>query len=103
MSSDSPSNTSEPKDGFDLMEYPCDYLFKAMCRVDKLAAQSAEQVIQEIVLKHVAASRIVSVYTHQSRTGKFESVSLNVQLFDRAELETIYQAIAESPLVVMTL
>ena len=93
----------DPKDGFDLIEYPCEYLFKAMCRVDKSSSQTTQAAIHGLVLKHVEASRITSVYSNQSKTGKFESVSLKVQLLNRTELEAIYKAISESPLVVMTL
>jgi len=103
MTINKPNSPDQPKDGFDFIEYPCEYLFKAMCRVDKSSPQSAEDAIHGLVLKHVEASRITSVYSNQSRTGKFVSISLKVQLHDRAELEAIYKTISESPLVVMTL
>ena len=92
-----------PKDGFDLIEYPCDYGFKAMCRIELCAEQSATDHMSELVLLHVAESALLKVSSNQSRTGKFESVTLTVRLHRRQELEAIYQAVANSPVVVMTL
>jgi putative lipoic acid-binding regulatory protein len=103
MNTDIPGDHNMTKDGFDSLKYPCEYLFKAVCRVDKSSSQTTQEAIHSLVLKHIEASRIISVYNNQSKTGKFESISVNVRLLDRAELETIYTAICESPLVVMTL
>ena len=90
---------TEPKDGFDLVEYPCDYLFKAMCK----AHDEVETVLQTIVLETVAEHALLEIRSSHSRTRKFQSVSLTVRLNDRQELEKIYQQIADSEHVVMTL
>ena len=90
----------EAKDGFDLIDYPCDFAFKAMCRAD---AVTAEQHISELVLSVVDASALKSLTTNQSRTGKFESVTATVRLQNREQLESIYGVISESSRVVMTL
>ena len=93
----------DPKDGFDLIEYPCDYGFKAMCRVDSFGKSSAADTMRQLVLTHVNESSLLDIKTNQSRTGKFESVTLLVRLNGREELEAIYGAISASPIVVMTL
>jgi len=93
----------EPQDGFDLIEYPCEYGFKAMCRVAEYSSIAAADVMRELVLRQVEQEALLSVATKQSKTGKFESVTLTVLLQNRSELESIYQAIAASPIVVMTL
>ncbi len=93
----------DPKDGFDLIEYPCDYAFKAMCRVDKCSEQSVKSEIVKLVLDHVDESLVLNAQSKFSRTAKFESVTLTVRISDRKQLEVIYQALAASPLVVMTL
>ena len=95
--------TKQPQDGFDLIEYPCDYGFKAMCRIELCAQRSATEHMRELVFQHVAESALLKVSSNQSRTGKFESVTLTVRLQSRQELEAIYQAVANSPVVVMTL
>jgi len=92
---------ADPKDGFDLIEYPCDFAFKAMCR-----AVNDEPAIDHIksLLKPLSLNKsLLSIKTNASRTGKFESVTLNVKLDNREQLERIYKVIAASPRVVMTL
>lgn len=92
---------SEPKDGFDLIEYPCDYSFKAMCRA--AAEIDSSETISAIIRDLVSQERIVAVRSNQSRTGKFESVTATVRLDSREQLERIYNAISACPSVVMTL
>ncbi|MFT7528751.1 MAG: putative lipoic acid-binding regulatory protein [Arenicella sp.] len=92
-----------PKDGFDLIEYPSDYGFKAMCRVDVNDSQSASDMIQQLVFQHIDQSSLIETHTHESRTGKFESVTVTLRIDSRDQLEAIYKSIAESPRVVMTL
>lgn len=94
---------NEPKDGFDLIEYPCDYLFKVMCRVDESVEQTPKLMVEKVILEHVAADALLSIDTQDSRTGKFQSVSATVKLESRESLETIYGSIAKLPNVVMTL
>ena len=92
-----------PKDGFDLIEYPCDFAFKAMCKVDVNEMQSASDAIQQVMFTHIDPSALIETHTKQSRTGKFESVTVTLRLSNREQLEAIYKSISESPRVVMTL
>ena len=92
-----------PKDGFDLIEYPSDYGFKAMCRVDVNDSQSASDAIQQLVFQHIDQTALIETHTNQSRTGKFESVTVTLRIDSREQLEAIYKSICESPRVVMTL
>lgn len=96
-------SSKNPKDGFDLIEYPCDYGFKAMCRVDSSDERSATQIVCELVLKHVDQNALIGTYNNISRTGKFESVTITVRLTEKAQLEAIYGSLSEAPQVVMTL
>lgn len=89
------------KDGFDLIEYPCDYAFKAMCRADP--SESALDHIQGMVTELVDVTSLIDIRSNSSRTGKFESVTATVRIGDREQLESIYKSIAASPRVVMTL
>lgn len=91
----------DPKDGFDLIEYPCDYIFKAMCRAEEGA--SPKKMVEAVLLDNVAAEAILGLDTQDSRTGKFQSVTATVKLDSRERLEKIYTAIAALPNVVMTL
>lgn len=87
------------KDGFDLIEYPHEFVFKAMC----LAGQDSESILSGLVTKFVEPARLLGVSIRQSKTAKYESISLKVSLENRQELESIYSAIANHKSVVMTL
>lgn len=95
------NDIEDAKDGFDLIEYPCEYVFKAMCKVE--GNQDLTGVIRELVLKIVDQDSVLKLNSNSSRTGKFESVSVTVKLLNRDQLEAVYQAIANAPFVVMTL
>ncbi len=92
---------SDPQDGFDLIEYPCDFPFKAMCRAQDGAP--AIDYIEGLITPLLDDGALVSMSGNHSRTGKFESVTATVRLKNRQELEAIYELIAQSPRVVMTL
>ncbi len=93
--------TNDPKDGFDLIEYPVDFPFKAMCKA--IEGDSAQEYLKALVQPLLQDKALLSVKGNTSRTGKFESVTLIIRLENRDELETIYQKIAASERVVMTL
>jgi len=92
---------NQPKDGFDLIEYPCNYSFKAMCRADP--KQAATDYIREMVESELGPNTLLEVRSNSSRTGKFESVTFTIKLDNREQLESIYQFISSSERVVMTL
>lgn len=91
----------DPKDGFDLIEYPTDFAFKAMCRAEE--GSPAQDFIKGLVIQMIDDNALIGVSGNASKTGKFESVTVKIRIQDRAELESIYKLIAESPRVVMTL
>lgn len=92
---------AQKKDGFDLLEYPCDYLFKAMGHASD--SNDLCQEMSKLALQVVAPNCLLLAKTAVSRTGKFESVTLKIRLQNRAQLEDIYQRLSSSPLVLMTL
>lgn len=91
----------ESKDGFDLIEYPCDYSFKAMCRADP--EQAATDYVRAIVEAALGENSLLEVRVNASKTGKFEAVTFVMRLDSREQLESIYQLVANSDRVVMTL
>jgi putative lipoic acid-binding regulatory protein len=95
------SSKVDPQDGFDLIEYPVDFNFKAMCHAQEGAP--AADYISELITPILNHGALIEVTTKSSRTGKFESVTAVVHLNSRDELESIYKLIAQSPRVVMTL
>lgn len=92
---------SDPKDGFDLLEYPCDFPFKAMCKAEE--GSPAIDYIKGLITPLLNDGALISTTGNISRTGKFESVTALIRLQNRDELEAIYALIAQSPRVVMTL
>lgn len=101
MSDKSDTSGSQPQDGFDLIEYPCDFAFKAMCRTGGDIASI--DYIRGLITQLVDDGALLKLKSSASRTGKFESITATVKLKNRTELESIYKLIAQSPRVVMTL
>ena len=99
--SDSPKSPDQINDGFDLIEYPCDYAFKAMCRADD--SLSSVDYIKGLIMPLLDDGALLGLKSNASRTGKFESVTVTVRLTSRDQLESIYHLIARAPRVVMTL
>ena len=94
-------NGESPKDALDALEYPLVYAFKAMCRQSPEVDVVAQiRTVFETVLP---ADRLTAVRENPSRTGKFKAVTLTATIESRAELESVYHALAADPLVVMTL
>jgi len=91
----------DPKDGFDLIEYPCEFNFKAMCKAT--GENSAIDYVRAIIEPLVADGDLLKMHSNCSRTGKFESVTALVRIHGREQLESIYQHIADAERVVMTL
>ena len=92
---------STPKDGFDFIEYPCDFPFKALCRAQE--GEPSCDYIRGLLTPLVDDNALIDMRTNNSRTGKFESVTAVVRLQNREELEAIYLLISQSSRVVMTL
>lgn len=95
------STPTDIQDGFDLIEYPIDYNFKAMCRAEEGAP--AIDYITGLIVPMLNDGALVKISGNVSRTGKFESVTAVVHITSRDELESIYKLIAQSDRVVMTL
>ena len=91
----------DPKDGFDLIEYPTDFAFKAMCKAQEGAP--SKDYLKGLVVPLLDDGALLAVSGNVSKTGKFESVTLKIRIQSREELESIYKLIADDPRVVMTL
>ena len=92
-------NGDQVKDGFDLIEYPCDFVFKAMC----YTSEKIEQNVCRIIRNSLNETAVLGYESRPSRTGKYCSVSVTARLQTREELEAVYQALSAAPEVVMTL
>lgn len=88
-----------PKDGFDLIEYPCEYAFKAMAH----SGDEIELELKNLVIGILGKDNVLNAKVSQSRTGKFVSVTITTQLHNREQLETVYQELSACKNVLMTL
>ena len=101
MNAKKDSSPSDPQDGFDYLEYPVEFNFKALCRAEEGAPAIA--YIAGIITPMVDDGALLDLTSKTSRTGRFESVTAVVRIKSRDELESIYKLIAQSSRVVMTL
>lgn len=65
--------------------------------------EANKNAVKGLVLQFLNEGDVLNIHSRQSRTGKFESVTISVRLANREQLESIYQALSGSPTVVMTL
>ena len=78
-----------------LLEFPADFPLKVMGRrVDDFAQQ-----ISDLVREHVPDFDPATIELRSSSKGNYLSVTINVRVQSRAQLEALYRAIAGHPLV----
>jgi len=81
------------------LEFPCQIGIKAMGRQTEQFAE----IVKAVVAMHVNDDAIVEVRIRSSSAGKYLSVTCEVQLEDREQMEAIYAAMFEHPDILMTL
>ncbi|MEN8710766.1 MAG: DUF493 domain-containing protein [Arenicellales bacterium] len=81
------------------LSFPCSIGIKAMGRM----TEDFESTVVEIVAGHVGEESIIEVKCRESSGGKFHSVTCEVKLETRQEMEAIYQAMYDHPDILMTL
>jgi putative lipoic acid-binding regulatory protein len=81
------------------LSFPCTIGIKAMGR----GADDFEYKVREIVALHVEEDAILDVRCRESRQGKFHSVTCEVTLQNRQQMEAIYQSMHDHPDILMTL
>ena len=81
------------------LSFPCTIGIKAMGRM----TETFESTVVEIVAGHVGEDSIIAVKCRESSGGKFHSITCEVKLESRQEMEAIYQAMFDHPDILMTL
>ena len=81
------------------LQFPCQIGIKAMGRQSEQFAQ----IVKDVVAMHVDDDAIGEVRIRSSGAGKYLSVTCEVQLKDREQMEAIYAAMFEHPDILMTL
>ena len=99
--------TENIQDGFDAIEYPLDFSFKAVC--DKQAVDGndknkiLETIVKSSVSKIVGEQRVKKLNAKESSGGRYVSITITALLENRSELERIYSSLSECSEVKMTL
>jgi uncharacterized protein len=82
-----------------VIEYPCDFPIKVLGRTQAGFAQS----ILELVRDHVPDFDGSTIQMKSSRQGKYLSVTCTVRATSRQQLDALYRALCDHPMVVMVL
>jgi hypothetical protein len=70
-----------------LLEFPCDFAIKAMGET----SDDFDQIVVEIVRRHVDDLAEGAVSSRQSSGGKFTSITVTVRATSKPQLDAIYQ------------
>ncbi len=82
-----------------LIEYPCDFPIKIM---GKSQADFTQNVL-EIVKHHAPDFDDATLETKISRNGTYTSITCTINATSRSQLDALYQALSDSPLISMAL
>lgn len=82
-----------------LIEYPCDFPIKVMGKT----APGFAQAVVDVVKRHAPDFDAASVEMRASKQSKYLSVTCTVRATSRTQLDQLYQALCDHPLVVMVL
>jgi uncharacterized protein len=82
-----------------LIEYPCDFPIKVLGRTQAGFAQAVLGIVQQYAPDFDGATMQMKT----SRQGKYLSVTCVVRATSRTQLDDLYRALCDHPMVVMVL
>ena len=82
-----------------LIEYPCAFPLKVFGQTQ----QGFLQAVTEVVLQYDPGFTAASITLRNSKTAKYVSLTCTVTATSREQLDGLYQALCDHPLVVMVL
>ncbi len=82
-----------------LIEYPCEFPIKVFVQPQP----GYLQAISAVIMQHDRAFTAASITLRQSKTAKYISLTCMVNATSRAQLDALYQALCDHPMVVMVL
>jgi hypothetical protein len=97
--SNSDKKTPEKELAASLIEYPCAFPIK----VFGLSQQGFLQAVSEVVLQHDPSFTAASISMRNSKTSKYISLTCTIHATSREQLDAIYQALCDHPMVAMVL
>jgi putative lipoic acid-binding regulatory protein len=82
-----------------LIEYPCDFPLKILGH----AQPGFAQAVLAVVTQHAPDFDGASLAMKTSKKGKYLSVTCEIRATSREQLDALYQALCDHPMVVMVL
>ncbi|MBC6961235.1 MAG: DUF493 domain-containing protein [Nitrosomonas sp.] len=82
-----------------LIEYPCDFPIKSMGK----SQQGFTQSVLAIVKTYAPDFDDTTLEVRSSRNGAYLSLTCTIQATSRAQLDSLYQALHDHPMVTMLL
>lgn len=82
-----------------IIEYPLDFPVKIM----GLNSSTFAPTMLQLVRRHAPDVDASTVETRPSREGKYVSLTVTIRAVSREQLDALYQALSDHPLVVMAL
>lgn len=74
-----------------LLEFPCDFPIKAMGET----SDDLDQIVMEIVRRHVDDIAEGAVSRRESSGGKFTSITVTIRATSKAQIDAIYQDLTD--------
>jgi putative lipoic acid-binding regulatory protein len=82
-----------------LIEYPCDFPIKIMGK----SQQEFTQIALAIVKYHAPDFDDTSITVKASKNGTYLSITCTIRATSRSQLDALYQALSDHPLVAVVL
>ena len=82
-----------------LIDFPCEFPIK----VFGLSQQGFAQAVMEVISQHDADFQPSTILMKSSSKARYISLTCTVQATSRQQLDAIYQALCDHPMVVMVL
>jgi len=92
-----PGNGSDEQET--LLEFPCKFPVKAMGRNE----DGFEALVTKIILAHAEMVATEAVTSNLSSSGKYLSVTVNIEAVSKAQLDRIYQDLTDCEQVLVAL
>ncbi|PXW82291.1 hypothetical protein C8R34_13316 [Nitrosomonas sp. Nm84] len=82
-----------------LIEYPCDFPIKIMGKVQ----QNFTQTVLAIVKHHAPDFDTTTMSVRTSKNGTYLSITCIIRATSRPQLDALYQALSEHPMIAVVL
>ena len=82
-----------------LLEFPCKFPVKAMGRSE----DGFEALVTKIILQHAEIHDGEQITVNPSSSGKYVSVTVNIEALSKNQLDRIYQALSDCEQVLVAL